>query len=87
MEQNKEGNLICVQLYWSYPGVSTIVQTFLPVRGDLVLDRVDRPVLRRRVDRLEDLVSLARAGQEVLEQRVVAVRVRRQVLQLLRDLQ
>ena len=83
MEQNKEGNLIC----WSYPGVTAIVQTFLPVRGDLVLDRVDRPVLRRRVDRLEDLVSLARAGQEVLEQRVVAVRVRRQVLQLLRDLQ
>ena len=57
------------------------------MRGDLVLGCVDRPVLRRRVDRLEDLVSLARAGQEVLEQRVVAVRVRRQVLQLLRDLQ
>ena len=59
----------------------------LPVRGDLVLDgRVDGPVLRRRVDRLEDLVPLARSGQEVLEQRVVPVRVRRQVLQLLRDL-
>ena len=60
----------------------------LPVRGDLVLDgRVDGPVLRRRVDGLEDLVPLARPGQEVLEQRVVPVRVRSQVLQLLRDLQ
>ena len=46
------------------------------MRGDLVLDcSVDGPVLRRRVDRLEDLVPLARAGEEVLEQRVVAVRV------------